>query len=73
MKTVKIIETFDAYPTGRALKTYAKGDELEVSDEFGDLIIGKGHAREVAAKAAAAAAETTEAPAKATSTKEQSA
>ena len=69
MKTVKILESFEGWPTGKAPVNYVAGEEVEVSNDFADLITGKGHAKEVAPKAAAAVQE---AP-KATSTKEQSA
>lgn len=50
MKTVHITEAFDGYPhgakQGSKRHSYAVGDEPEVSNEFADLIIGKGLARE---------------------------
>lgn len=52
MKTVKITETFDGYPNGKRV-TYEKGDEVEVADAFADLIIEKGHAKEVSPAPAA--------------------
>lgn len=52
MKTVTIIESFDGYPQGAKegarRESFAKGETREVSDTFGDLILGKGLAREVA-------------------------
>lgn len=69
MKTVKVLENFEGWPTGKAPVNYVAGDEVEVSNDFADLIIGKGHAKEVASTAAPAVEE---AP-KATSKKEQSA
>lgn len=69
MKTVKILENFEGWPTGKAPVNYAAGEEVEVSNDFADLITGKGHAKEVASRASPAVAE---AP-RATSTKEQSA
>lgn len=70
MKTVKILENFEGWPTGKAPVNYVAGEEVEVSNDFADLIVGKGHAKEVATKAAPAVQE---APAKAASTKEQGA
>lgn len=52
MKTVEIIETFTGYPSG-AKRSFAAGETVEVPNDFADLIIQKGHARE--AKAAAPA------------------
>lgn len=54
MKTVKILSTFDGYPSGAKegsrRVTYREGDELELSNDFADLVIGKGLAREIAAE-----------------------
>jgi hypothetical protein len=47
MKTVVIKEAFSAYPNEK-LRHFEAGEEIEVSDEFGDLILGKGLAREKA-------------------------
>lgn len=56
MRTVKITETFDGYPNGKRV-TYEKGDEVEVADAFADLIIEKGHAKDVIPTAPVAAPE----------------
>lgn len=69
MKTVKVLENFEGWPTGTAPVNYVAGEEVEVSNDFADLIVGKGHAKEVVRKAAAA---DEEAP-KASGKKEQSA
>ncbi|WCS27788.1 hypothetical protein LOK46_13490 [Methylobacterium sp. NMS14P] len=62
MKTVVIKESFDGYPQGAkegARKvSYVEGQEVEVS---GDLIIGKGLARETAASRAESKADPAEA------------
>ncbi len=47
MKTVVITESFTGYPNGKE-RSFTAGEEVEVANEFGDLIITKGHAREVA-------------------------
>lgn len=53
MKTVTILESFDGYPQGAKegsrRTSFVEGQEVEVSEAFGDLIIGKGLAREKAA------------------------
>jgi hypothetical protein len=48
MKTVKITEPngFDAYPHGKKVH-FVHGQEVDVADHFADLIIAKGHAKEV--------------------------
>lgn len=65
MKTVVIKESFDGYPQGAkegARKvSYVEGQEVEVSEAFGDLIIGKGLAREKSAGRAEAKADPVEA------------
>ncbi|MDP4024460.1 hypothetical protein Q8W71_17685 [Methylobacterium sp. NEAU 140] len=64
MKTVTIAETFDGYPQGAKegsrRTTYTEGQEIEVSDAFGELIIGKGLAREKGAGRAASKPEAAE-------------
>lgn len=47
MKTVRILEDFEGWPTGKAPVRYAKGEEVKVSNAFADLIVGKGHAETV--------------------------
>jgi hypothetical protein len=53
MKTVTILESFDGYPQGSKAGSkkvsYVEGQEVEVSEAFGDLIIGKELAREKSA------------------------
>ena len=65
MKTVVIKESFDGYPQGAkegARKvSYVEGQEVEVSEAFGDLIIGKGLAREKGAGRAETKADPAEA------------
>lgn len=50
MKHVVITQSFDGYPAGAKegsrRESFAAGEEREVSDTFGDLIIEKGLARE---------------------------
>lgn len=53
MKVV-IIQSFEAYPNGEDKDpvAYLAGDrEIEVPDDFGKLIIGKGHAKAASASA----------------------
>ncbi|ACL59904.1 hypothetical protein [Methylobacterium nodulans] len=52
MKTVKILETFEGWP-GKTPVRYVAGQEVAVSNEFADLIVGKGHAQEVTSARAA--------------------
>jgi hypothetical protein len=49
MKTVHILEDFTGYPNGKDERHFAKGEQPdpELSNEFADLIVAKGHAREV--------------------------
>ena len=44
MKTILVREAFDAYPNGKK-RSFAAGDEVEVSDADADLYVAKGHAR----------------------------
>lgn len=53
MKTVAITAGFTGYPAGKK-RHFAKGDEPELSNEFADLLVDKGLARELPAKAAPA-------------------
>ncbi|MHC2016310.1 hypothetical protein [Methylobacterium sp. CM6247] len=55
MKTIRITETFDGYPNGKDEKRFTKGDEPEVSNEFADLLVEKGLAKEIEAKPVPAA------------------
>jgi hypothetical protein len=63
MRTVKITESFEGYPSGAKegskRQVFTKGEEVEVPATFADLIVGKGHAREI--EGAAAASEASEA------------
>ncbi|TDR90292.1 hypothetical protein [Enterovirga rhinocerotis] len=45
MRVVKITEDFTGYPSGRK-RAFEKGQVVEVPDDFADLAIGKGHAKE---------------------------
>ncbi|MCP1200054.1 hypothetical protein [Notoacmeibacter sp. MSK16QG-6] len=46
MKKVVIREGFTGYPTDKGGATHFKaGETVSVSDEFAELIIGKGHAK----------------------------
>jgi hypothetical protein len=49
MKTVVIDAGFTGYPAGKK-RHFAIGEEPELSNEFADLIIGKGLAHEPAVK-----------------------
>ena len=53
MKTVTILASFDGYPDGAVegsrRASYAEGCEVEVPDDFGDLVTGKGLARAASA------------------------
>jgi hypothetical protein len=55
MKTIKILETFDGYPNGTRV-TFTEGDEVEVAATYANLLIEKGHAREVGRTTTKAAA-----------------
>lgn len=46
MKTVRISEGFHAYPNGKK-RDFAEGETPELSNDFADLIVGKGLATEV--------------------------
>lgn len=48
MRTVKISEDFTGYPSGKK-RDFTKGETVEVPADFADLIVEKGHAKEVAA------------------------
>jgi hypothetical protein len=50
MKTVHILEPFTGYPNGKSKRDFAKGEEPELSNEYADLVIAKGHAREAVAE-----------------------
>lgn len=54
MKTVDIIEPFTGYPSGNK-RAFTAGETVEVPNDFADLIIEKGHAREPRAAAPAKA------------------
>lgn len=51
MRTVRITESFSGFPQGgkegEKPVLFTAGEEVEVSNTFADLIVGKGHAREV--------------------------
>jgi len=55
MKTIIALEDFTGYPQGAKEGSkrhdFERGDELEVSEAFAELVIGKGHAKEKTAKA----------------------
>jgi len=52
MKTVHITEPFAGYPNGKK-REFTKGEELELSNDYADLIVGKGLGREMSAPAEA--------------------
>ena len=62
MKTLTILADFDAYPSNTNLRSFREGEEVEVSDAFGAIVVEKGLARE----AAPAASKSTPAKAKET-------
>ena len=53
MKTVRITESFTGYPAGKK-RDFTAGEEVELANDFADIIVGKGHAREIEAPAAPA-------------------
>ena len=55
MKTVEIIKGFEGYPNDKR-RHFAKGEEVELANDFADMIVGKGLAREKAAPKPAAPA-----------------
>ncbi|KQT13993.1 hypothetical protein ASG40_19395 [Methylobacterium sp. Leaf399] len=57
MKTVTILSDFSGYPNGKDERVFAKGDEPELSNEYADLLVSKGLAREVATPKSPAKAE----------------
>lgn len=52
MKTVHITEPFAGYPNGKDKRDFTLGEEVELSNEYADLIVGKDLARELPAKSA---------------------
>ncbi len=48
-KTVEMLEAIEAYPKGERV-FYPAGSKLDFEDDFADLLIAKGHAREVQVK-----------------------
>jgi hypothetical protein len=52
VKTIIILEDFTGYPQGAKQgslrQEFEKGQEIEVTDAFAELVIGKGHAKEKA-------------------------
>lgn len=55
MKTVEIVRTFDGYPTGKDERRFTAGEQPELSNDYADLLIAKGLAREARATTKAAA------------------
>ena len=51
MKTVHITEPFTGYPNGKDKRDFAVGEEPELSNEYADLIVGKGLARGLTSRA----------------------
>lgn len=51
MKTIHITEAFAGYPNGKNKRDFAVGEEPELSNEYADLIVGKGLGREITSKA----------------------
>jgi len=58
MKTIRITETFDGFPNGKDEVRFCKGEEPTVSNDFADLIVGKGLAKEIADPAPSTKADT---------------
>lgn len=54
MKTIRVVEAFSGYPAGAhegsKRRDFEKGAEVEVPNDFADLIVEKGHAKLVEAK-----------------------
>lgn len=48
MKTVEILKGFEGYPNDKK-RHFAKGEEAELANDFADMIVGKGLAREKSA------------------------
>lgn len=46
MKTVEITSDFSGYPNGKDERRFAQGEEPELSNDFAELLIKKGLARE---------------------------
>ncbi|HVI28855.1 hypothetical protein [Hansschlegelia sp.] len=46
MKTVRITESFTGYPAGKK-RSFTAGEEVQVANDFAELIVGKGHAKEI--------------------------
>lgn len=46
MKTVRITEDFDAYPNGKDIRRFTRGEEPELANDFADLLVAKGLAKE---------------------------
>jgi hypothetical protein len=60
MKTVHILEPFTGYPSGKK-RAFTKGEEPEMANDYADLIVKKGHAREITPDPAPAPARKAEA------------
>jgi ribosomal protein L9 len=45
MKSVEIIDTFDGYPASKKV-SFTKGEIVEVSDSYADILVAKGLAKE---------------------------
>lgn len=65
MKTVRITagaddgyaEGFDGYPNEKDVRHFAPGEEVELSNDYADLLVAKGLAKETGAKAPPKAAQ----------------
>lgn len=51
MKTIHITEGFTGYPNGKDKREFAVGEEPELANDYAELILGKGLARELPAPA----------------------
>jgi len=45
MKSVEITDNFDGYPASKKV-SFAKGEVVEVSDAYADILVSKGLAKE---------------------------
>lgn len=58
MKTVEITSDFAGYPNGKTRRDFTTGEEPDLANDYADMLIGKGLAREDGAAAQAKPAKT---------------
>lgn len=46
MRTVEILSDFDGYPDGVAKRAFRTGDRPELADDYAELLVAKGLARD---------------------------